>query len=77
MKLFYFSIFFVFTSSAHAQLIQTSKYLKSHAKLLDITGRIVQTALISSNNTRIDISNLHRGSYFVKLFGGQLLKFIK
>ena len=77
MKLYYFTISFVYTAPAQPRLIQTGKYLNSHSKLLDNTVSILKQVLIRSNNTRIDISNLPRGLYFIKLLDGLLLKFIK
>jgi len=53
--------------------------LKKHEKINyfieDLTGRTLLSGIIIGNNTRIDIKELHRGIYLLKLKGKETIRF--
>ena len=46
-------------------------------KIIDVSGRIISNQIISTENSTINTSNLNSGIYFISLYDGRQIKFIK
>ena len=73
--------FSIYPNPASNQLAVYSKQLTvSTCTITDLTGRILFTETISSSETKIDISSLQSGIYFIEVKnanGKSIVKFVK
>ena len=51
--------------------------IENNYLLVDMSGKVVQRGTITSQNQKIDVSQLSRGNYTIKLADGQVIKWIK
>ncbi|TXH53610.1 MAG: T9SS type A sorting domain-containing protein [Bacteroidia bacterium] len=60
--------------------LETGSNMNNHVMIVDMNGRIVAQFVANSSQTKVDVSNLNEGIYFVKIqnqFGNQTIKLIK
>jgi hypothetical protein len=67
-------------SNGEFQLKSSRQGIKSHIKVMDVTGRTVRMLTDEASSAKIDLSKEAAGVYFIKIsntFGSQTLKLIK
>jgi hypothetical protein len=55
----------------------TTAMIENHYLIADMSGKIVQRGIITSENQKINVSKLAPGNYTIKLADGQVIKWLK
>jgi len=73
----YNSKFKIYPNPANDKIFIEGGFMNQNVEIIDINGRMVASKVIESETVGIDISNLMRGAYFVKIGKEVVGKFVK